>query len=129
MWQYAVRPRIDAMPTSWDGQILVPFCIESRLSGVQRRLLPSERLWYRRTFVPTTFDQRTLLHFGAVDYHAALWLNGAYVAAHSGGFDPFTVDITEYLCPGHNTLTVAVDDPTNGADQPRGKQHLTPRDI
>ena len=128
-WDYAIAPQTAPQPTRWDGTILVPFCIESELSGVKRRVEPSERLWYRRTFGIASLEPRTLLHFGAVDYHAAIWINGAYVTSHSGGFDPFTVDITEYLQEGDNELMLAVDDPTSGGDQPRGKQHLRPEGI
>ncbi len=131
IWQYAICPRSAATPTQWDGDILVPFCVQSELSGVARRLEDTQRLWYRRTFSLATpdRDRRTLLHFGAVDYHCALWVNGAYVTAHSGGFDTFTVDITEYLHAADNELLLAVDDPTNGSDQPRGKQHQNPQGI
>ncbi len=128
-WQYAIRPRTDAMPEIWDGEILVPFCVESALSGVAQRLSDSQRLWYRRTFTPDTPNARSLLHFGAVDYHAALWINGAFVASHSGGFDAFTVDITNFLREGANELIVCADDPTSASDQPRGKQHLNPQGI
>jgi beta-galactosidase/beta-glucuronidase len=127
-WSYAIRPRHEPVPRHWDGEILVPFCVESRLSGVGRRVAPGERLWYQRTFTPPT-GQRTLLHFGAVDWHAAIFVNGAYVASHEGGFDPFTLDVTEFLKSGDNDLVVAVDDPTSAGEQPRGKQHLNPKGI
>ena len=129
IWQYAIRMRTAAAPTDWDGDILVPFCVESELSGVARRLTDAQRLWYRRMFTVEALDLGALLHFGAVDYHCALWINGAYVAAHSGGFDAFTVDISEFLQAGQNELLLAVDDPTNGSDQPRGKQHQRPQGI
>jgi len=129
LWQYAVRARRAAMPTAWDGEILVPFCIESVLSGVSRRVGNGERLWYRRTFVAASIDARTLLHFGAVDQRVALWVNAAYVGSHDGGFDPFTVDISEYLHAGDNELIVCVDDDTNDSERPRGKQHAKPQGI
>lgn len=132
-WQYAVRPRTEPAPTTFDGEILVPFCIESALSGVGSRVAPEDRLWYRRTFrlQPAATDAllRTLLHFGAVDYSAAVWLNDAYVGAHAGGFDPFTLDITDFLRADDNVLVIAVDDATSADDQPRGKQHATPQGI
>lgn len=128
-WQYAIRPRHAALPDAWDGEILVPFCVESRLSGVERRVTTDARLWYRRTFDHDGADGRTLLHFGAVDWHTAIFVNGAYVAAHTGGFDPFTVDLTDFLRSGTNELVVAVDDPTSAGEQPRGKQHAKPQGI
>ncbi len=107
----------------------MPFCVESALSGVTRRVEPNERLWYQRVFTLESCAPRTLLHFGAVDYHAAVWINDAFVASHSGGFDPFTLDISEYVAEGENTVCVAVDDPTSAEDQPRGKQQLKPGGI
>jgi beta-galactosidase/beta-glucuronidase len=129
LWHYAIRPRRAPLPDAWDGEILVPFCVESRLSGVERRVTPDERLWYRRTFHHDGAEARTLLHFGAVDWHAAIFVNGAYAGSHTGGFDPFTVDVTEFLRDGVNELVVAVDDPTSAGEQPRGKQHAKPQGI
>ncbi len=94
-WEYAIRPENGPMPQKYDGQILVPFCVESALSGVQRALLPNEKLWYRRNFeVPALKEQRLLLHFGAVDHGCELWLNGEKLGSHTGGFLPFSFDIT-----------------------------------
>ncbi len=128
-WQYAIRPRAAAAPTAWDGDILVPFAPESPLSGVERGVSPEERLWYRRSLTLTPSNTRTLLHFGAVDYSCALWVNGAWVGAHSGGFDPFQFDVTDYLVEGVNELLLACDDPGSSGEQPRGKQHLRPSGI
>ena len=129
LWDYAITPRNAPHPERWDGRIVVPFCVESELSGVARRVEPTQRLWYRRTFSLGSIELRTLLHFGAVDYHAAVWINGAYVGSHSGGFDPFVLDITEFVVNGENEIRIAVDDPTSAEDQPRGKQHLKPEGI
>jgi len=129
LWQYAVRPRHAPMPERWDGEILVPFCIESPLSGVALRVTPEQRLWYRRTIALDALEPRTLLHFGAVDHHAAIWVNGAYAGSHTGGFDAFTVDVSDHLVAGDNVIVVAVDDPTSAGDQPRGKQHLKAQGI
>ncbi|MDH3644188.1 MAG: glycoside hydrolase family 2, partial [Gammaproteobacteria bacterium] len=128
-WHYAVRPQHEPQPTSWDGEILVPFCIESALSGVRRRFEPTERLWYRRSVVVDRPDERTIIHLGAVDHHCAIWLNGAFVGAHSGGFDAFSLDLTLFLRSGGNELVIAVDDPSSSGEQPRGKQHLRPQGI
>jgi beta-galactosidase/beta-glucuronidase len=131
LWQYAIRPKTQPAPTSYDGQILVPFAVESALSGVGKSFTPDDRLWYRRTFeVPKDWiDQRVLLHFGAVDYECAVSVNGAKVGSHTGGNDPFTFDITSWLRDGSNELGVSVTDPTDMGEQPRGKQQLQPKGI
>lgn len=125
LWSYAVKPVSQAEPpAAWDGRILVPFPIESPLSGVGRRLRPDERLWYRRTFrVPDSWRERRLrLHFGAVDWWCRVWVNGVFVGEHRGGYDPFTFDITRAVrFQDENELLLAVQDPTEGG-QPRGKQ-------
>jgi beta-galactosidase/beta-glucuronidase len=129
VWQYAITDIASPEPTAWDGDILVPFCVESPLSGVERSVTPGERLWYRRTFRLSATTQRTLLHFGAVDHECALWINGGLAGSHRGGFDPFTMDITDFVRPGDNVIVLGVTDPTSSADQPRGKQHLNPQGI
>ena len=132
LWEYAITDRAAATPTAFDGSILVPYAVESALSGVGERVLPDQRLWYRRTFdVPAEWsDRRLLLHFGAVDWEASIWVNGAPAAAHRGGYDPFTVDITDYVRPGaQQEIVVAVWDPSSTGDQPRGKQKLQPQGI
>lgn len=129
-WQYAIVPRTAPLPEQWDGNILVPFCVESALSGVARSVGPEEALVYRRNFqlAPAT-DKRTLLHFGAVDYECSVWINGGLVGTHQGGFDAFHFDITTFARVGNNELIVRVTDPTSSSDQPRGKQHLKPQGI
>ena len=133
-WQYAVRDSgSTSSPRAWDGTILVPFPIESQLSGVRRTVTDRQRLWYRRTFrIPSTAaGTRWLLHFGAVDWEAIVSVNGRRVGAHRGGYDPFTLDITGALrpAPGDQELVVRVWDPTDRGDQPRGKQVLKPQSI
>jgi beta-galactosidase/beta-glucuronidase len=130
-WDYAIASAEAPQPSRMDGRILVPFAVESRLSGVARKLLPSDRLWYRRTFrVPAPWaDKRTLLHFGAVDFEATVMINGGIVGSHKGGSDPFSFDVTPYLHAGENEIVVAVTDPTSVGDQPRGKQTLDPHGI
>lgn len=130
MWDYAVLPR-DAAYTSPDGQILVPFCIESSLSGVGRKVTPEESLWYRRIFtVPKAWKgRRVLLHFGAVDWQADVWVNDIKVGTHTGGYTPFSFDVTDALTGGANTLTVRVWDGTDSGFQPRGKQQKEPEGI
>jgi len=134
-WEYAILPQDAPAPQQWDGAIRVPYPLESQLSGVQKALLPDQRLWYRRTFddprEPGEADagSRVLLHFGAVDYACEVWVNAARVGEHRGGFLPFTLDITSALVQGENRLVVAVTDPTDTGMQQRGKQVLRPGGI
>lgn len=131
LWNYAIRPVGAAEPTVFDGQILVPFAIESALSGVQKTLGDANELWYNREFsVPVTWkSKRVLLHFGAVDWKADVWVNGVKVGEHTGGYTPFYFDVTPALIKGVNTLTVRVWDPTDRGYQPRGKQVCRPEGI
>jgi len=131
LWEYAVRPGDAARPETWDGRILVPFCIESPLSGVGRQIEAEERLWYRRTFtVPHAWNgRRVLLHFGAVDWQAAVWVNGKAVGSHRGGYTPFSLDITDAVAPGggEQEIVVRVWDPLDKRQYVHGKQNR-PRD-
>ncbi len=131
LWDYAVRPRNAQQPESFDGKILVPFCIESALSGVARAVGPENELWYRRTFQAEPLgSNRLLLHFGAVDWQATVWVNGQKVGEHTGGYDPFSFDITDAIrADGPQELIVKVWDPTDKGFQPRGKQVLNPHGI
>lgn len=131
-WDYAIRPRAEGKPDSWDGEILVPFPVESALSGVMKRVGPDNRIWYRRRFsIPIQDgkveaawrDKRILLNFGAVDWQSTVWLNGQEIGSHQGGYDPFTFDITPHLKSDNaNELIVSVYDPSDAGFQPRGKQ-------
>ncbi|WP_210417964.1 glycoside hydrolase family 2 protein [Bythopirellula goksoeyrii] len=131
LWDYAIRPRNGEKPSEWDGEILVPFAVESALSGVGKTVSPDEKLWYRRKFSkPSVPDgDRLLLHFGAVDWRCSVWVNGQLVGEHEGGFDPFSFDITNALRDGNNEIVLAVWDPTDTGTQPRGKQVLKPHGI
>ncbi|MEJ2648698.1 MAG: hypothetical protein P8016_09855, partial [Sedimentisphaerales bacterium] len=131
LWDYAIRPKDDVRPTQWDGKILVPFAVESALSGVMKTVKPNQNLWYRRTFAAPEMAQghRLLLHFGAVDWQCTVWVNGSEVGRHTGGYDPFTFDITDVLRPNDNELVIAVWDPTDSGYQPHGKQVLEPGGI
>src|SRR5437016_1004261 len=83
LWDYAIRPKEDARPAQFEGKLLVPFAVESALSGVKRPLTPEQRLWYRRTFTYSPAkNTRLLLHFGAVDWRAEVWVNGKAVGMH-----------------------------------------------
>ena len=131
LWDYAIVSKALAQPARMDGQVLVPFPIESRLSRVARKVSPDQRIWYRRSFtVPANWrGQHVMLNFGAVDYEATVLVNGAVVGAHKGGFDTFGFDITTYLKPGQNEVIVEVTDPGSKGSQPRGKQIDDPSGI
>jgi len=133
LWDFAIAPA-DAkdQPAKWDGKILVPFPIESVLSGVGKTLEPDQTLWYRRTFsVPRDWaSPRILLHFGAVDWQTEVRINGKPVGNHSGGYDPFNFDISASINRTEaNELIVIVRDPTDSGGQPRGKQVRNPESI
>lgn len=130
LWNYAVTPA-DADYAS-QGDILVPYPLESSLSGVGRKLAKSEALWYEREFtVPKKWKGRdVLLHFGAVDWQSEVYINGTLVGEHKGGYDPFTFDITPYLRKsGSQTIRVKVQDATDNGFQPHGKQVYKPGGI
>jgi hypothetical protein len=132
LWEYAIRGRDEEQPAEFDGKILVPFPVESALSGVKRSVTPQDRLWYQRTFQrpPSAEGKRLLLHFGAVDWEARVWVNGHEAGVHRGGYDPFTFDITDLLNDSSDQqLVVSVWDPTDKGVQPRGKQVLAPQGI
>src|SRR5690606_16626170 len=133
MWDYTIVPgKLGGMPARYEGEILVPFAVESALSGVGRTVGKDSSLWYRRTI---TLDkklrkQRVLLHFGAVDWQCAVYVNGQKAGSHEGGYDPFSIDITPYLEKGaQQELVVGVWDPTDKGPQPNGKQVVKPRTI
>ncbi len=128
-WDYAITSLDAEKPRKWDGRILVPFCVEAKLSGVQQLLEPENALWYHRTIeLYRTPDRRVMLNFEAVDYRCRVWVNNVEVGQHVGGNDPFRLDITTAVRDGENHLVVRVQDATGGA-QLRGKQRLDPRGI
>lgn len=132
LWEYAIVEKDAPRPARFEGQILVPFAVESALSGVKRALTPEQRLWYRRTFTAPKVERggRLLAHFDAVDWRAEVFVNGKAVGTHEGGYDPFSLDITAALNgSGPQELVVAVWDPTDKGNQPRGKQVLEPGGI
>lgn len=132
LWQYRVTDQgVTAIPGDWEGRILVPFAIESALSGVKRRITPQDAIWYRRgiAFTPDPARPRVHLHFEAVDYRCTVWLNGIEVGSHIGGNLPFTLDVSAAVRAGENTLTVRVADATDTAWQLHGKQVINPRGI
>ncbi|HVG59912.1 MAG TPA: glycoside hydrolase family 2 TIM barrel-domain containing protein [Hyalangium sp.] len=132
-WSYAVTARDAERPASFEGRVLVPFPLESQLSGAGIWVSPEQRVWYRRTFTAPSraSGDRLLLHFGAVDWETTVYVNGKVVGEHRGGFDPFTFDITDALKGDspEQELVVSVWDPTDSGQQPRGKQVQRPESI
>ena len=130
LWDYAITAKDAASPIHYDGKILVPYPIESALSGVKKALLPSQNLWYKRNFdVQIKSSERTLLHFGAVDWQAKVFVNSKEAGTHQGGYTAFSLDITDKLKPGSNEILIKVFDPTDEGIGPHGKQVLHPQNI
>ncbi len=132
LWEYAIRPKDEGKPEKFDGKILVPFPIESALSGVMGKVGEENRLWYRRTFQwPGKWKgQRAILHLGAVDWDATVFVNGREAGKHRGGYGELKLDITDLLnASGDQELIVSVWDPTDSGMQPRGKQVHKPGSI
>ena len=131
LWEYAITPA-EAEPEKMDGNILVPFAVESALSGVGRAVGENEALWYEREFtVPEEWaGQRVLLNFGAVDWKAEVYVDDTFVGDHTGGYAPFSFDVTDMLAKGKkHSLKVKVTDRTDKWFQPRGKQVSQPEGI
>ena len=131
LWKYAITKKGAPAPAAYQGDILVPFAVESSLSGVGKMINEKEELWYQRTFdIPSAWrGKQILLHFGAVDWKAEVWVNDVKVGEHTGGFTPFYFDITSVLNKGNNDLVVKVWDPSDRGEQPRGKQIANPHGI
>jgi beta-galactosidase/beta-glucuronidase len=132
LWNYTVTDKNATQATNFTGQILVPFAIESSLSGVGRMVGKDSTLWYNRKFTVTK-DMKgkiILLHFGAVDWRTQVFVNGKSAGLHEGGYDPFTMDITTLLNKsGEQDLTISVWDPSDEGPQPHGKQVVHPEGI
>lgn len=121
-WDYAIT-KSDKCPAQWDGEILVPFSPECELSGVNRRLNADEFLWYRRTIDIPKHEGHVLLHFGAVDQIATVYVNGVEMCKHVGGYTAFDCDITDVLSE-KTELTVRVSDVSDESWHSKGKQRL-----
>ncbi len=130
LWDYAVTNK-NENPAKWNGKILVPFPIESALSGVKKRLEPEQQLWYKRTITKPSAKagDRVLLNFGAVDFDATVYINNREVGGHKGGYQHFTIDVTDALKSGSNELSLKVWDPSDRGPNPHGKQVLNPEGI
>jgi len=132
LWDYAIRPRDQQKPDTFDGKIMVPFPVESSLSGVAKSVGEENRVWYRRVFINKDKwqGQRILLHFGGVDWESTVWVNDQEMGTHRGGYDPITYDITDALHEeGLQEVIISVWDPVDTGTQPRGKQVKEPRGI
>ena len=130
LWDYAITKKDAPLPKTFDGKVLVPFAIESSLSGVGKTIKADQSLWYERKFqIPEDWKgKNVLLNFGAVDWKAEVFVNGNKIGEHTGGYTPFSFNITKNLKDGENSLAVRVWDST-GNGLPRGKQLDKPRGI
>ncbi|MDR2627617.1 MAG: beta-galactosidase, partial [Dysgonamonadaceae bacterium] len=131
LWEYAIKPVGQNEPAVFDGNILVPFAVESSLSGVQKTVGRKNELWYKRTFtLPSKWKGKDiLLHFGAVDWKTEVYLNDVKIGSHTGGYTSFAFNITPFLASGQQKLVVKVWDGTDKDYQPRGKQVCNPEGI
>jgi len=131
LWDYAIKPKGEARTETYQGKILVPFAIESALSGVAKTVGKDSILWYHTNFSLSSNmkGKKILLHFGAVDWQTEVFINGTSIGSHKGGYDPFSFDITDYLKKGSQQIAVKVWDPTDEGTQPRGKQVRKPEGI
>ncbi len=131
LWDYAIKPVGQNEPQKFDGKILVPFAIESSLSGVMKPLGKENELWYKQTFtLPENWENKNiLLHFGAIDWKCEVFINDIKIGSHSGGYTAFEFNITPYLQAGEQKLVIKVWDGTDTGFQPRGKQVSRPEGI
>ena len=130
LWEYAIR-KDENIPDSFDGQILVPFSPEVEKSGVNKMVMPDDYLFYRLNYViPKEFiKDKVILHFGAVDQIAEVFINGQFASKHIGGFLPFSVDIKPFLKNNNVEIILRVVDTTNSSFHSSGKQSLNPGGI
>jgi beta-galactosidase/beta-glucuronidase len=132
LWDYAILKTNEIQPKRYQGKILVPFSFESPLSGVGKNIDPEDKMWYRKNFeLPKNWSGKdVVIHFEAVDYTCAVWVNDVLVGTHKGGFDRFSFNITPYLKPNtQQKIVLAVEDATNFSSQPRGKQQINASGI
>lgn len=122
-WEVSLREEAVATSVEFDLHIEVPFAYQWPRSGLGYASR-HDVVWYRRTFhdLRDSEDDRLLLHFGAVDYYASVWVNGSHVGDHEGGHTPFSLDITEAVSKSDNVLVVRAEDPLEDLHLPRGKQ-------
>ena len=130
LWEYAIKKE-ETIPDVFDGQILVPFSPETEVSGVNKTVMPDDYLFYRlKTTIPEGFvKDKVILHFGAVDQIAEVFINGQFAIKHIGGFLPFSVDIKPFLKDENIEIILRVVDTTNSSYHSSGKQSLNPGGI
>ncbi len=131
-WYFATSGKDAGVPTDFKKIIIVPFPVESALSGINQKIAPENKIWYKRTFfIPEEWSGKLVqLHFGASDWETTVFINGKEIGKHRGGYDPFSFDISPYLDErGVQEIIVSVWDPTDSYHQPRGKQKLDPAGI
>ena len=130
LWEYAIRG-IESIPEVYDGQILVPFSPEVEKSGVNKIVNPNDYLFYRLKYeIPKDFiENKVILHFGAVDQIAEVFINGKFAIKHVGGFLPFSLDIKPFLTDNNVEIVVRIVDTTNSSYHSSGKQSLKPEGI
>ncbi len=121
IWEYAIYPTGTAFK-GYEGEIVVPFSPESLLSGVERNVTPEDTLYYRKKFDFKKTNDKVILHFGAVDYKCEVTVNGTVFGTHTGGYYPFSIDITKAVVDGENEITLKVTDPSETSSQASGKQ-------
>lgn len=123
-FDYAITDENITFPERYDGKILVPFAVESALSGVEKPVYEKDRIWYKKKFtISKEFNnKRVILNFGAVDWQCKVFINRNLAGEHTGGYNAFSFDITDYIAKGENELIVYVYDPTDAGWQQRGKQ-------
>ena len=131
LWNYALVSKSSARPAAFDGKILVPFAVESSLSGVGRKVTAEDAIWYSTDFsVPSSWKgRRLLLNFEAVDWKTDVYVNDIMIGSHTGGYTHFSFDVTPYVKSGSNSLVLKVTDATDNDFQPRGKQVSNPQGI
>lgn len=131
-WYFELTGKDEGIPPHFRREIIVPFPVESALSGIQQKVRPDQKIWYKRTFfIPEDWSGRfVLLHFGASDWETTVYINGIEIGKHRGGYDPFSFDISSFLDErGVQEIIISVWDPTNEYHQPRGKQKIDPKGI
>lgn len=131
LWEYAILQADAGIPSQFDGKILVPFPVESFLSGVQKKVSPGQKLVYHTTFnLPSAWQNKdVILHIGACDWESEIIINGKSIGKHRGGYDRIDLNITAFLQKGNNNLLIEVKDPTDTGWQAVGKQVLKPGGI
>ncbi|MDX1315381.1 MAG: glycoside hydrolase family 2 TIM barrel-domain containing protein, partial [Eudoraea sp.] len=130
LWEFTITKKGETAET-WDSKILVPYPVESALSGITERVGENDELWYKRTIkIPGEWNEIIMLNFEASDWETKVFIDGELAGSHRGGYDPFSIDISDFVSAGsEHELSVSVWDPTDKGTQPRGKQVSKPGGI